>query len=160
MQIAKDSVVQFHYSLSEADGTPIESSRAQDPLAALIGRGNIIQGLEQAMLGHVAGDRFEVTVTPEQAYGERREGAQQRVPKKFFRKGIKLAPGMQTLLQTGEGPRVVTVIKVGMSVVDIDVNHPMAGKTLRFDIEVLDVREATAEELAHGHAHGVGGAQH
>jgi FKBP-type peptidyl-prolyl cis-trans isomerase SlyD len=160
MQIAKDSVVRFHYALAEADGPTIETSRDREPLAVLVGHGGIITGLEQAMLGRTAGERFEVTVTPDQAYGERRPDALQRVPKKLFRKDQKLVPGLQTTVQTNQGPRVVTIAKVGMSVVDVDLNHPMAGKTLVFDIEVIDVREATAEEIAHGHAHGAGGQQH
>ncbi len=160
MQIARDTVVRFHYSVAEPGQPPIESSFDREPLAILVGHGNIIAGLEEALLGKAAGDRFEVTVAPEQAYGEYRDGAVQRVPKKHFRDGVRLKPGMQTLVQTAHGPRMVTVRKVGMSVVDIDLNHPMAGKTLSFDVEVLDVRAATEEEIAHKHVHGEGGHQH
>ena len=101
----------------------------------------------------------EVTVTPEQAYGERREGLVQRVPKKPF-KDARLKPGQTVVLNTQQGPRMVTVEKVGMSVVDIDLNHPMAGKTLQFKVDVVDVREATDEARSHGHVHGEGGVQH
>lgn len=160
MQIAKDSVVTFHYAVAEVDGPTLETSHDRDPLAILIGHGNIIPGLEAAMLGHAAGDRFDVTVTPDQAYGESFPDRIQRIPRKHFRPDVKLAPGMQTTVRTNQGPRLVTVRKVGMSVVDVDLNHPMAGKTLRFDIEVIGVRESTAEERAHGHAHGEGGHQH
>jgi FKBP-type peptidyl-prolyl cis-trans isomerase SlyD len=160
MQIAKDSVVTFHYAVAEHEGPSIETSREREPLAVLIGHGNIIPGLEAAMLGHAAGDRFETVVTPEQGYGEHRPDMMQRVPRKHFRASAKLVPGMQTTVQTNQGPRMVTVRKVGMSVVDVDLNHPMAGKTLSFDVEVIGVREATPEELAHGHAHGEGGHQH
>lgn len=159
MQVAKDSIVRFHYSVSEPGQPTLETSFDREPLAVLVGRGNIISGLDEALLGKSAGDRFEVTLSPEQAYGEHRDGAVQRVPKKHFG-AQRLKPGMQTLLQTKFGPRMVTVLKVGMSVVDIDLNHPMAGKTLTFDIQVEDVREASAEELAHGHAHGAGGHDH
>jgi FKBP-type peptidyl-prolyl cis-trans isomerase SlyD len=160
MKAEKDKVVTFHYSLSDESGAPLETSREREPLAILIGHGNIIPGLEQALEHHVAGDRFDVVVPPEQAYGARREDRTQRVPKKHFRDPDHLKPGATTVLSTKDGQRVVTIVKVGSSVVDVDLNHPMAGKTLRFDIEVVDVREASAEELAHGHVHGAGGHEH
>jgi FKBP-type peptidyl-prolyl cis-trans isomerase SlyD len=161
MKIEKDKVVSFHYSLSEESGTPVEDSREREPLTIMFGHGNIIAGLEQAMAGHVAGDRFDVVVAPAQGYGERREDATQRVPKKYFRDAEHLQPGMATVLNTKDGrQQMATVIKVGSSVIDVDLNHPMAGKTLNFAIEITDVREPTAEELAHGHVHGPGGHQH
>jgi len=159
MKIVENSVVQFHYSVSEAGGESIESSRSGEPLSVLIGHGGIIPGLEAAMIGHEAGDKFEVTVTPDQAYGDRRENLTQRIPRKHF-KNAKLVPGMQVILPTEAGPRPMTVRKVGISVVDVDLNHPMAGKTLSFDVEIVDVREASDEEKAHGHVHGAGGHQH
>ena len=159
MKIEDNSVVRFHYTVSEQGQGQLESSRAMEPLSVLIGHGNIIPGLESAMKGREAGETFEVMVTPEQAYGERREGLIQRVPRKHF-KGAKLTPGMQVVLPTDEGQRAMTVKKVGISVVDVDLNHPMAGKVLNFDVEILDVREASAEEISHRHAHGDGGHQH
>lgn len=159
MNIQKDCVVSFHYSVSEPRQEPLESSRDRQPLVILYGHGAIIPGLEQSLLGRAAGDSFEVEVPPDQAYGEYRDGMVQRVPRKHF-KGAKLAPGMQVVLPTRDGQRPMTVLKVGVSVVDVDLNHPMAGKTLRFAVEVLDVREATTEEKDHGHAHGDGGHQH
>jgi FKBP-type peptidyl-prolyl cis-trans isomerase SlyD len=160
MNIDKDTVVQFHYSLSDADG-PIESSAGNDPLTILVGHGQLIPGVENALHGHAAGDKFAVTVTPEEGYGERREEMVQRVPKKYFHQAERLKPGMQTVLQVKDGgQRVVTVLKVGQSVIDVDLNHPMAGKTLQFEIEVVDVRAASEEEIAHGHAHGPGGHHH
>lgn len=159
MKIEDNSVVRFHYTVSEQGLGQLESSRALEPLSVLIGHGNIISGLESAMKGREAGETFEVTVAPEQAYGERREGLFQRVPRKHF-KGAKLLPGMQVVLPTDQGQRAMTVKKVGISVVDVDLNHPMAGKTLNFDVEILDVREASAEEISHRHAHGDGGHQH
>jgi len=160
MQIAKDAVVLFHYAVSEPGQPAIESSRDGEPLAILAGHGNIIPGLEAALLGRSAGERFEVTVAPGEAYGERVETLIQRVPKKYLRDAANLRPGMRTLVQTSQGQRMAVVLKVGMSVVDLDMNHPMAGKTLSFDIEVVDVRAASEEELAHGHVHGPGGHQH
>ena len=165
MKIENNAVVRFHYSVAEA-GQPeasaaeLENSRAGEALAILIGHGNIVPGLETALLGHEAGDRFEATLVPEQGYGERRDGMIQRVAKKFFPKGVALKPGVQVTLKTNQGPRMVTVQKVGASVVDVDLNHPMAGRTLAFEIEVIDVRPASDEEIAHRHVHGDGGHAH
>lgn len=161
MKASKDTVVTFHYELS-ADGERVESSRERDePLQVLLGRGQLIAGMEKAIEGREKGETFHVELGPEQAYGERREGLTQRVPKKYFQQGNRLKPGMSTMLHLKEGgQRAVTVQKVGMTTVDVDLNHPMAGKTLTFDIEMLDVRAASAEELAHGHVHGPGGHQH
>ena len=160
MKIEKDRVVRFHYAVAEAGQAPLESSKAVgEPLAILFGRGQIIPGLEMAMDGREAGDSFKAAVTAADAYGERREGLTQRIPKKHFG-DQKLAPGMQVVLNTNFGPRAVTIEKVGMSVVDVDLNHPMAGKDLEFDIEIVEVREASEEEIAHGHVHGEGGHHH
>lgn len=159
MKIEKDRVVRFHYTVSEAGQEPIESSRDRDPLAILIGHGNIIPGLENAMMDKQAGDSFGADVTAADAYGEYREGMTQRVPKKHFGE-TRLQPGMQVVLQTNFGARAVTVQKVGMSVVDVDLNHPMAGKDLHFDVEIVEVREAKPEEIEHGHVHGDGGHHH
>ena len=159
MKIEKDRVVRFHYTVSEQGSEPLESSTEREPLAILAGHGNIIPGLEKAMDGHEAGDRFGVDVAAAEAYGEKREGLSQRVPKKHFG-GQRLEPGMQVVLNTNFGPRAVTIEKVGMSVVDVDLNHPMAGKDLHFEVEIVEGREATAEELEHGHVHGDGGHQH
>ena len=159
MKIAKDSVVRFHYSVSEPGQESLESSRDREPLAILIGHGNIIPGLEAAMQDREAGESFGVDVAASEAYGERRDGLTQRVPKQHFG-AQKLEPGQQVVLQTNFGPRAVTIQKVGMSVVDVDLNHPMAGKDLHFEVEIVEVREASAEEVAHGHVHGDGGHQH
>ena len=160
MKIEKDRVVRFHYAVAEAGQAPLESSKAVgEPLAILFGRGQIIPGLEKAMDGREAGDSFKAAVTAADAYGERREGLTQRIPKKHFG-DQKLAPGMQVVLNTNFGPRAVTIEKVGMSVVDVDLNHPMAGKDLHFDVEIVEVREANEEEVQHGHVHGDGGHHH
>ncbi len=159
LKIEKDRVVQFHYTVSEQGQEPLETSKERDPLAILAGHGNIIPGLDKALEGHVAGDSFGVDVPAAEAYGERRDGLTQRVPKKHF-KEQKLEPGMQVILNTNFGPRAVTIQKVGMSVVDVDLNHPMAGKDLHFDIEIVEVREASKEEIEHGHVHGDGGHAH
>jgi FKBP-type peptidyl-prolyl cis-trans isomerase SlyD len=162
MQIAADHVVSFHYDLSLADGTAIESSRARgNPIAALIGHGGVVKGLEEALLGKSAGERFDVLLPPSLAYGERDPEAIARVPKKRIEvSGSPLKPGAIVMVETERGQRAAVVMKVGLSVVDLDLNHPLAGQVLRFDIEVLEVRAATAEELAHGHVHGPGGVHH
>lgn len=159
MKIEKDRVVSFHYSVAEQGQEALESSKEREPLQILIGHGNIIPGLEKALDGHEAGDSFGVDVAAADAYGERRDGLSQRVPKKHFG-AQRLEPGMQVVLNTNFGPRAVTIQKVGMSVVDVDLNHPMAGKDLHFDIEIVNVREASAEEIEHGHVHGEGGHAH
>lgn len=160
MKIESNRVVRFHYALSDAAGTPIESSEGGEPIAALIGHNNIIPGLEAALLGHEAGSKVTADVAPEQAYGEPDPALVQRLPKKYFKDAAKLKPGMQTTLQTRQGPRPVTVRKLGMSVIDVDLNHPLAGRHLRFEVDVVDVRDATPEEIEHRHAHGDGGHQH
>lgn len=164
MKIEKDRVVRFHYSVSEQAAhergeAALENSREGEPLTILVGHGNIIPGLEKAMEGHAAGDHLDVDVPAADAYGERRDGLEQRIPKKHFG-AQRLEPGMQVVLNTNFGPRAVTIRKIGMSVVDVDLNHPMAGKDLHFDIDIDDVREATPEELEHGHVHGDGGHHH
>ena len=158
MKIEDNSVVRFHYTVSEG-GEQVETSEGRDPMAILIGHGNVIPGLEKALDGREAGDKFSVDVSAADAYGELRDGLTQRVPKKHF-DGQPLKAGMQVVLNTTFGPRAVTIQKVGMSVVDVDLNHPMAGKDLQFEVEVVEVRDASAEELDHGHVHGEGGQQH
>lgn len=160
VEARKDRVVRFHYQIQDEAGATVESSRAGEPLAVLIGRGNLLRGIEEALIGHVAGDRFAVTLPPEQAYGARRDDMSKRVSKKYLANAARLKPGMTTQLSTAEGPRPVTVVKVGSKMVDVDLNHPQAGKTLSFDLEVVDVRDATAEEVAHRHVHGPGGHAH
>lgn len=160
LTVEKDRVVRVHYDIHDAAGALVESSRDQDPLAVLHGHGNLLAAIERALVGHRAGDRVEITLAPADAFGERRDNWTQRVSKKHLPNAARLKPGMQTQLQTDQGARPVTVVKVGGTVIDVDLNHPLAGQTLKFDLEVLDVREATAEELAHRHVHGAGGHAH
>lgn len=168
MQIEKNTVVQFHYTLTNENNEPVEDSRdgSSDPVAFLQGHGNIISGLEKAMEGKSAGDKFEVTIPPEDGYGKRVENSQQRLPIKHIlgkdAKKLKnqLRPGMVVEVQTEHGPRHVTLLKVGKFSADVDTNHPFAGKTLTFAVDIIDVRAATEEEISHGHAHGVGGHHH
>ncbi|EZQ14037.1 MULTISPECIES: FKBP-type peptidyl-prolyl cis-trans isomerase [Halopseudomonas] len=159
MQIAKNTVVEFHYTLSDANGE-VESSRQHEPVLYLHGQPGLLDGLVEAMEGHEAGDVFSVELPVDKAYGPRQDNATQKVQVKHLQGAKKWKPGMLAVIQTEQGPRQVTVVKVGLSQAEVDANHPLAGRDLTFDIEILSVREATAEELAHGHAHGVGGHQH
>ncbi len=162
MNIEDKKVVSFHYTLTNEAGDTLDTSRERDePMLYLHGANNIIPGLEKAMEGKAAGDTFQVTVPPEEAYGERREANVQRVSlKKLGVKPHQLQPGMVLNLQTTQGPAQVTVLKVGRFNVDVDANHPLSGQSLNFDIEIVEVRDATEEETQHGHAHGPGGHQH
>jgi len=160
MSVTKDTVVQFHYNLTDAEGTVEETTRGGTPMAYLHGHDNMITGLEKAMDGKEAGDTFSVTLEPKDAYGEFLPDCEQRIPVKHLQGAKKWRKGMVGTVQTEQGLRQVTVVKVGKFMVTVDNNHPLAGKTLTFDIEIMDLREATAEEIAHGHAHGVGGHQH
>ena len=160
MIVEKGKVVNFHYTLKNADGEEMESSRERDPMTYLHGSNNIIVGLEKAMEGRTTGDTFEVTVEPEEAYGVRNDVNIQRIPLKRLKGLGKIMPGQILNLQTNEGPVQVTVVKVGRFNVDVDANHPLAGQKLTFDVEITDIREASAEETEHGHVHGPGGHQH
>ena len=160
MRISDGHVVSFHYTLSNPEGEVMESTRDGDPSLYLHGADNLLPGLEAELSDREAGERFQVTLPPERAYGQRREGLTQRVPSKYLKHAGRLRPGQAVKLNTGQGVRTVTVLKVGKFNVDVDLNHPLCGWTLVFDVEILDVRTATPEELAHGHAHGPGGHQH
>ena len=149
MKIANNTIVQLAYTVSEIGHQPLERSTSDAPLTVLIGHGQLLPGLERALMDKTASDRIEVDITAHDAYGPYREGFSQRLPKKKFGKA-KIAAGMQVVLETQLGPRAVTVKKVGMTVVDVDLNHPFAGKDLHFTVDILSVREATAEEIANG----------
>ena len=160
MQIGPETVVTFHYTLHDESGAELETSRTSEATAYLHGASNIIPGLETAMTGKSTGDIFSVTLKPDEAYGLRNPDKEQRVPIKHLLFKGKLRPGAVVQLNTKEGMKAVTVTKAGRHTADIDTNHPLAGQTLVFDIEIVDLRAASAEELAHGHAHGAGGHQH
>ncbi|HEY7671311.1 MAG TPA: peptidylprolyl isomerase [Gammaproteobacteria bacterium] len=157
MQIERDKVVTFHYSLTDAEGSFTEASEGKDPIVYLHGYGNIVPGLENELRGKKAGDTFQARIAPEHAYGMRDESAVQRVPVKHLIRPGKLEAGKRVAVNTNAGPRQALVLKVGKFNVDLDLNHPLAGKTLVFDVRILEVREATTEEIAHRHAHGPGG---
>lgn len=164
MLIAEDKVVSFHYRLSEPGQEAVDDSRDGQPVVYLHGHDGMLPGLEEALTGKQIGDMFTVTLSPEQAYGPRREDAVQRISvKRVINPGnrkVNYRPGMVVQVNTDHGPREVTVIKAGLKTIDVDTNHPMAGRTLQFEIEVMDVRDASEEEVAHGHVHGEGGHPH
>lgn len=157
--IGKDQVVQFHYTITNPAGSVLETTSGGAPQAILLGHGGVLRGIEDALKGRQVGDTIEVSLPPAEAYGERRADWVQRVSKKHLPKG-RLKPGMIVQLSTEQGPRSVTIVKVGNKVVDVDLNHPFAGETLNFELTVVDARAATPEELSHGHAHGPGGHHH
>jgi len=164
MLIEVNKVVSFHYKLTDSEQAILEDSNQGNPMVYLHGHKGMLPGVEEAMEGKKAGDKFSVTLEPEKAYGEVRENAVQRVSVKHVinpgKKKVKYKTGMMIQLNTQEGPRDVVVVKAGLKTLDVDTNHPFAGKTLVFDLEIVDVRDASAEEIAHGHVHGEGGHQH
>jgi len=168
MTIANDCVVAFHYRLCEItrDGEKtdwLEDSSSREPLLYLHGHGNVIAGLEEAMTGKASGEKIAITLAPEQAYGPRRPNSFQRVPLKHLHlrpDQKQLLPGMIVSIQTRQGPRSAMVIKAGRFNVDVDTNHPYAGRTLYYEIDIVSVRPGTPEELAHHHVHGPGGHHH
>lgn len=153
MQIAQNSVVAFHYTLTNDSGEVLDSSEGREPLTYLHGGGNIIPGLEKELEGRSAGDKLNVNVSPEDGYGEVQEQLMQEVPRDAFQGVESVEPGMQFQAQTEGGPLMVTVKKVDGDTVVVDGNHPLAGQQLTFDVEIAEVREASAEEIEHGHVH-------
>lgn len=160
MQIATHKVVSIHYTLTSDDGDILDSSEGQEPLTYIHGLGNIIPGLESALTGRLVGDSFEVSIAPADGYGERDNDMIQSVPKNAFQGVSEIRPGMQFQAESPEGMQLVTVIDVDGDEVILDGNHPMAGLTLNFAVEVTAIRDATQEEMDHGHVHGPGGHHH
>jgi FKBP-type peptidyl-prolyl cis-trans isomerase SlyD len=160
MTIGDDSVVSFHYKLRDDTGAFNESSEEGSPVVYMHGRSNIVPGLEKELTGRKSGDKLTATVTPDEGYGQRNENAVQRVPLKHLATRGPISVGQMVVVNTRDGGRQARVLKVGHFNVDLDLNHPLAGRTLTFDIEIVDVRAATEQELAHGHAHGPHGHEH
>lgn len=160
MKISNDSVVSMHYTLTNDTGEVLDSSAGREPLAYLQGHGNIIPGLENALVDKVAGDKLKVTVKPEEGYGVRNEGMVQEVDLANFQEPNEVKEGIRIRVETNQGVSVAVVTKVDGDKVTLDMNHPLAGETLHFDVEITDVRAASQDELAHGHVHGPGGHQH
>ena len=162
--IQSDAVVSFYYTLKNEQGEELESNQGHTPMAYLHGHNNMIPGLEAAMEGHAVGDEFTVTLSPEEGYGVREEGQEIKVPVKHLQglpQGSKTwKPGMIALVETDQGRRHVTVVKMGRFMITVDTNLPLEGQTLSYDIKIDDIRAASDVEIALGHAHGVGGHHH
>lgn len=153
MVIADQKVVSIHYKLTNDDGTLVQESAAGEPLSYLHGSGNIVPGLESALSGKTEGDKLNVSVEPEQGYGARNDALVQELPRKLFEGIDEIQEGMQFQAQSEQGTQVITVTKVDGERITVDGNHPLAGQTLNFEVEVDNVRDATAEEIEHGHVH-------
>jgi FKBP-type peptidyl-prolyl cis-trans isomerase SlyD len=166
--ITMNKVVSFHYRLAEVGvdgnrGDWREESHSGGPLVYLHGFHNVVVGLEKALEGKTVGDAIEITLQPDDAYGFRRPNSTQRVPIKhlqFSGPVKKILPGMPATVETNQGKRAVVILKVGKFNADVDFNHPLAGKVLYYEVQVEGIRDASAEEIAHGHVHGAGGYQH
>jgi FKBP-type peptidyl-prolyl cis-trans isomerase SlyD len=162
MTVTENKVVLMHYTLKDNSGEVLDSSEGKEPLAFIQGVGNIIIGLEEQLEGKAVGDKVSATVAPEKGYGIRNEENVHVVPLSGFQADgeEKLAEGMQVRVETNEGVSIADVVKIDGDDVTLDLNHPLADETLHFDVEVVDIREATKDELEHGHAHGSGGHDH
>jgi len=160
MQIADKKIVLIHYTLTNLDDEVMDSSEGAEPLAYLHGTGSIVPGLEKELEGKQAGDKLNVEVSPEEGYGELNPELIQEVDRAAFEGVDNIEVGMRFMAQTAWGQQPVVVTAITDETVIVDGNHPLADQTLKFDVEVVEVRDATEEELAHGHAHGEGGHHH
>lgn len=160
MEISKEKVVTIHYTLKNDNGEVIDSSEGQAPMPYLQGFGNIIPGLEHVLEGKSAGDKIDVSIPPEEAYGKRNEEFIQKVELSQFEEKDKVQVGVQFQVQSDQGVQIATITEVEGEQVTIDLNHPLADETLHFNVEVVEVRDAAEEELSHGHVHGSGGHHH
>jgi FKBP-type peptidyl-prolyl cis-trans isomerase SlyD len=158
MQVARDTVVRIHYKLTDDAGEVLDSSEDSEPLVYVHGAGGLIPGLEKELEGRAGGDAFNVRVPPEEAYGTRNEELVHSVSREQLPDGIELGTRLQA--ETGDEVVLLTVVGFEDELVQLDANHPLAGVALNFEVSVVDVREATAEEIAHGHVHGPGGHEH
>lgn len=156
MQVADNTAVSIHYTLTNDDGEVLDSSMGRETLEYLHGSGNIISGLEKALSGKVAGDKFNVRIAAEDAYGEFADEMIQVISRSMFEGIDNIEVGMQFHADVNYGTGVVTVIEIDGDNITIDGNHPLAGQALTFDVEVVAIRPATKEEMAHGHIHGEG----
>jgi FKBP-type peptidyl-prolyl cis-trans isomerase SlyD len=160
MQIKTNAVVSIHYTLTNKTGEVLDTSDGSEPMAYLHGRGNLIPGLEKELEGKEKGSKVQVTVPPEEAYGVHDENLIREVAREAFKDIQDLQPGMQFQSQSEQGIEVFTITKIEGDKITIDGNHALAGEILSFDVEITDVREATEEEITHGHVHGPEGHHH
>ena len=160
MIIEKNRVALIHYTLTDDNGQVIDSSAGGEPLAYIQGHGNLVPGLEKALEGKKDGNTVAVSIAPADGYGVRDEALIQRVPKRSLQGAGEIKKGQQFQARTDDGMRLFTVKAVVGDMVTLDGNHPLADQTLNFDVNIVSVREATSEELEHGHVHGAGGHHH
>lgn len=160
MQITKNTVASFEYTLKDDSGSVIDTSKGRAPLAYVHGAGSLIPGLEDELEGKQDGDSFQVRIPPERAYGERDERMVQDVPRAELPPEVDIVVGMQFRAESPAGDHIVTVVEVEGESVRLDGNHPLAGVPLNFEVAVVGVRAATPEEVEHGHVHGPGGHHH
>ncbi|MGA9025690.1 MAG: peptidylprolyl isomerase [Steroidobacteraceae bacterium] len=160
MEITADRVVTIHYTLKNDGGVVIDSSDGGEPLAYIQGHGNLVVGLEKALEGKRDGDTLAVVIEPADGYGRRDEALIKRLPKRALQGSGEIKKGMQFQAQTEQGVRLFTVTALAGDMVTLDGNHPLADQRLHFEVKVVEVREATSEELEHGHVHGAGGHHH
>ena len=153
MNVERNHVVRLHYDLTDPSGARLGSTRDGEPHAILYGGEGVLPGIDRALAGRSAGDRFQLVLAPEEAFGLRIEGSVRRVSKKYLVGPKRLSPGTAVFIRTRAGARPATVLKVGSSVVDIDTNHPLAGVTVHADVEIVEVRAAERNEIAHGQVH-------
>ena len=157
-RVGDGKVVLFHYTLTDVEGHELDSSQGDEPMCYLHGAANIVPGLEEALEGKEVGDKLSVEVPPEKAYGERQETDPQPLPRDAFPADMTVEVGMQFFAEGPSGePTPIWIERVEDDAVYIDVNHPLAGETLRFDVEIVRIRDANAEERDHGHPHGPDG---
>jgi len=160
MQVATNKAVTIHYTLTNEAGDVVDSSRDGDPLPYIHGVGALVPGLESELEGKSVGDNVAVTIQPEDAYGHKSDQLIQSVPKEAFQFDGDIEVGMRFQAETDNGVELVEVVAVDDATVTVDANHPLAGEVLNFAVEIVDVRDATAEEIEHGHIHAEGGCQH
>ncbi|MCB0736629.1 MAG: peptidylprolyl isomerase [Bacteroidetes bacterium] len=158
--IAKDKVVRINYTLRNDQNMVVDSTDGREPLAYIQGNGHLISGLESQLEGKVSGDKLKTSIAPADAYGEKEDSLLVNVSKEGFRGDQEPQVGMQVQVTTDQGERLAHIDSINGDVVVLDMNHPLAGETLHFEVEVIEVRDATAEELDHGHVHGPGGHHH
>lgn len=159
MEIAANNVVTMHYTLRDPEGEVLDSSEGREPLAYLHGHGNIIPGLEKQLEGKSAGESLEAHVPSAEAYGEHNPQRVVQASRSQFPQDVELKPGMRFQAETQQGPQVAVVTGIEGDTVTVDTNHPLAGVDLKFAVDVVEVREATPQELEHGHVH-EGGEDH
>ncbi len=160
MEIQNSKVASINYTLTNAENKILDTSEGREPLVYIHGKGNLIPGLEKALEGKKVGDKLKVTIQPEEAYGTRNEQLVQVIPRSSFQGVEDIQSGMQFQANVQGHTQIIVVTKVEGDNITTDANHPLAGEELTFEVEVMEVRDATEEELAHGHVHGPNGHEH